>query len=91
MHVYMSGHTPLDTPTPLGDTDNTFLRRAIAWACTARARGNHLFGAVVAGADGMLLAEAYCTTTESGDPTCHAEMNALRQLGPQLTHQATPA
>ena len=35
----------------------------------------------------MLLADAYCTTTEFGDPTGHAEMNALRQLGRQLTRE----
>jgi tRNA(Arg) A34 adenosine deaminase TadA len=88
MHTFMSAYPPaFDAPTPLGETDTLFLRQAIAWACTARARGNHPFGAVVAGADGMLLAEAYCTTTESGDPTGHAEMNALRQLGWQLTRE----
>jgi tRNA(Arg) A34 adenosine deaminase TadA len=88
MHTFMSAYPPaFDEPTPLGETDSTYLRQAIAWACTARARGNHPFGAVIAGADGMLLAEAYCTTTESGDPTGHAEMNALRQLGHQLTRE----
>ncbi|WP_086911563.1 nucleoside deaminase [Acidovorax carolinensis] len=89
MHTFMSAYPPaFDEPTPLGETDTLFLRQAIAWACTARARGNHPFGAVVAGADGMLLAEAYCTTTESGDPTGHAEMNALRQLSRHLTREA---
>jgi tRNA(Arg) A34 adenosine deaminase TadA len=88
MPTFMSAYPPaFDEPTPLGETDSTSLRLGIAWACTARARGNHPFGAVNARADGMLLADAYCTTTEFGDPTGHAEMNALRQLGRQLTRE----
>ena len=60
--------------------DASFLRLAIQWAATARERGNRPFGAVIACADGQLLAEAFCNTSESGDCTGHAEINALRQL-----------
>ncbi|WP_100412632.1 nucleoside deaminase [Acidovorax sp. 69] len=75
---------PLEEPVLLDDTDGTYLRQAIAWSCTARARGNRPFGAVVIGADGKLLAEAYCNTTETGDCTGHAETNAVRQLSPRM-------
>ena len=67
--------------TSLSERDGTYLRQAIAWSCTARARGNRPFGAVVIADDGRLLAEAFCNTTETGDCTGHAETNAVRQLG----------
>ena len=74
----------LEEPTPVGDTDARYLRQAIALSATARARGNRPFGAVVVDADGKLLAEAYCNTTETGDCTGHAETNAVRQLSPRV-------
>ena len=40
------------------------------------------------GADGQLLAEAYCNTTETGDRTGHAETNVGRQLSPLLSREA---
>lgn len=78
---------PLEDPMPLDDADGTYLRQAIALSHTARARGNRPFGAVVVGADGKLLAEAYCNTTETGDCTGHAETNAVRQLGPKVPRE----
>lgn len=71
---------PFEEPARLNDTDGMYLRQAITWSCTARARGNRPFGAVVVGGDGKVLAEAYCNTTETGDCTGHAEINALRQV-----------
>ncbi|MDR6860410.1 nucleoside deaminase [Variovorax guangxiensis] len=79
---------PLEEATLVDDTDGTYLRQAIAWSRTARARGNRPFGAVVIGADGELLAEAYCNTTETGDCTGHAETNAVRQLSPIVGREA---
>jgi tRNA(adenine34) deaminase len=68
-------------PQPaLLDRDAEWLRLAFQWAATARARGNRPFGAVLVSGDGLLLAEAYCNISESGDCTGHAEINALRQL-----------
>jgi len=78
---------PLEDPMPLGDTDGTYLRRAIALSSTARARGNRPFGAVVVGGQGEVLAEAYCNTTETGDCTGHAETNAVRQLSPHASRE----
>ena len=86
MHALLSAAPDqLDDPSTLSDTDGTYLRQAIAWSCTARARGNRPFGAVVIGADGTLLAEAYCNTTETGDCTGHAETNAVRQLSTSVS------
>jgi tRNA(adenine34) deaminase len=79
---------PLEEATLVDDTDGIYLRQAIAWSRTARARGNRPFGAVVIGADGELLAEAYCNTAETGDCTGHAETNAVRQLSPVVGREA---
>lgn len=73
-----------ELPDALDETDSHHLRRAIAWACTARARGNAPFGAVLVGPDGRVLAEGYCQTHETGDPTAHAEVQALRQIGDRV-------
>ena len=59
-----------------GQDDGAQLRRAIALAAEARARGDGAFGAVLLAADGALLAEAGNRVSTSGDPTAHAEMAA---------------
>jgi tRNA(Arg) A34 adenosine deaminase TadA len=61
--------TPEDAPP---------LRRAIALAGEARARGDGAFGAVLRGADGSPLAEAGNRASTDRDPTAHAEMAAIR-------------
>ena len=63
----------------LDGQDALYLRRAIELSAVARARGNRPFGAVIASADGRVLAEAINSNTESGDCTAHAEVNALRE------------
>ena len=89
MHALLSAAPPrqLDDPAAIDDTDGTYLRQAIAWSCTARARGNRPFGAVVISEDGDLLAEAYCNTSETGDCPGHAETNAVRQLSPRFARE----
>ncbi len=68
----------------LSTQDGTYLRRAIEWSRTARERGNRPFGAVVVSAEGTVLAEAYCNTSETGDCTGHAETNAVRDVSPRV-------
>ncbi|WP_376088527.1 nucleoside deaminase [Roseomonas sp. CCTCC AB2023176] len=61
----------------LTDRDAALLRRAIALAGEARARGDRPFAAVIADADGAVLVEAGSTQGASGDGTlAHSEMNA---------------
>lgn len=86
MHALMATVPPhqFDEPADIDDIDGTYLRKAIAWSCTARARGNRPFGAIVVNAEGEILAEAYCNATETGDCTGHAEINAVRQLSPRV-------
>ncbi len=68
----------------LDERDGRYLRQAIAWSRTGRERGNRPFGAVVVSAQGEVLGEAWCNTTETGDCTGHAETNVVRQLSPQV-------
>jgi len=89
MHALMTASSgPLEEATLVDSIDGIYLRQAIVWSRTARARGNRPFGAVVIDADGELLAEAYCNTTETGDCTGHAETNAVRQLSPRVDREA---
>ena len=65
--------------------------QAIAWSRTARDRGNRPFGAVVVAANGDVLVEAYCNTSETGDCTGHAETNAVRQASKSTSRAALQA
>lgn len=53
------------------------LRRAIGIADRARAAGNHPFGALLATADGRVVAEAENTVASAHDVTGHAETNLV--------------
>ncbi|MFY3384682.1 nucleoside deaminase [Paracidovorax sp. MALMAid1276] len=72
----------------LGERDGTYLRQAIALADKARARGNRPFGALIVGADGTVLAEAWNATGETGDCTAHAETSAVRLASPAHSREA---
>jgi len=57
--------------------DEIFLRRAIALAKQARAKGQQPFGAVVVGGDGQVLAERESLKV-GGDATQHSETESVR-------------
>ncbi|RPE82039.1 nucleoside deaminase [Vulcaniibacterium tengchongense] len=69
------------------DADLRFMREAIALARANAAAGGRPFGAVLV-RDGEILARAANRIHETGDPTAHAELLAIREaasrLGPQL-------
>jgi tRNA(Arg) A34 adenosine deaminase TadA len=54
------------------------MRRAIELACEAVEQGGGPFGAVVV-LDGRVLAEGKNRVVPDGDPTAHAEINAIRK------------
>jgi tRNA(adenine34) deaminase len=60
------------------------MSRALAQAEEALHRGEVPVGAVVAGADGTLLAERHDEREARRDPTAHAEILALRAAGERL-------
>jgi tRNA(Arg) A34 adenosine deaminase TadA len=67
------------TPLPAEDADH--LRRAIALAGEARARGDRPFAALIVAADGAVLAAAGSTQGAGGGGTlAHSEMNAAHAV-----------
>lgn len=84
-----AAETEIDPPSTairtMSETDLRHLRSAIGLARRARERGNRPFGAVLVGADGRVLGEGENTVATSGDPTGHAELNLIREVGPRLT------
>jgi tRNA(Arg) A34 adenosine deaminase TadA len=62
----------------MDETDLKHLRAAIDLARSARAHGNHPFGALIADAHGNTLLEAENTVVTERDCTGHAETNLMR-------------
>lgn len=77
--------------TNMTGQDGRYLLQAIAWSRTARDRGNRPFGAVIVSANGDVLVEAYCNTSETGDCTGHAETNAVRQASKSISRDTLKA
>jgi tRNA(Arg) A34 adenosine deaminase TadA len=68
--------------------DLSYLRRAIALASEAKARGKHPFGAVVVASNGEVLAEAVnAFGWPDGDATGHAELIAVREASRRFPPQ----
>src|SRR5262245_34953755 len=67
----------------MNDLHERFVRQAIDLARSARAAGNHPFGALLV-VDGEVVATAQNTVHTDRDPTAHAETNliarAIREL-----------
>ncbi|PHP65356.1 tRNA-specific adenosine deaminase [Zhengella mangrovi] len=61
------------------------LRRTIELATESRARGDHPFGALLAGPDGEILLEAMNTCGTKGDRTGHAERNLMTEASLRFT------
>jgi tRNA(adenine34) deaminase len=59
--------------------DDTSMRLALEEARAARAAGEVPVGAVVLDHDGVVIGRGHNTREESGDPTAHAEIVALRR------------
>lgn len=60
------------------NADLDLLRRTIEIARQSRQHGNHPFGALLAGDDGLVLLEAENTVVTSPDCSGHAELNLVR-------------
>lgn len=64
--------------TSIDAGEERYLRRAVELARLAREAGDRPYGAVLVGEDGRVLAEGRNATVSDGDPTSHAELNAVR-------------
>ena len=65
------------------DTHEDYMRMALEEARTAASLGEAPIGAVVV-QDGRIVGRGYNTTETAKDPTCHAEMNAIREAAKTL-------
>lgn len=69
---------PNDEPRPTDASDEAWMRIALTEADAATAHGDVPVGAVIVDADGNELARDHNRREETGDPTAHAELLALR-------------
>jgi tRNA(Arg) A34 adenosine deaminase TadA len=60
--------------------DPTHLDAALRIALDTLAAGNKPFGAVLVAADGRILATGRNAVAQTGDPTAHAELDAVRAV-----------
>jgi tRNA(Arg) A34 adenosine deaminase TadA len=60
--------------------DRTHLDHALRLAHETLAAGNKPFGAVLVAADGRVLATGCNAVAQTGDPTAHAELDAVRAV-----------
>ncbi|HUJ48345.1 MAG TPA: nucleoside deaminase [Rhizomicrobium sp.] len=68
-------------------TDNEFMAMALAEAKAAGGRGEVPVGAVLANADGAMLARNGNRILEQRDPTAHAEMLVIRESAAKLGNE----
>jgi tRNA(Arg) A34 adenosine deaminase TadA len=67
------------------EIDLQLLRAAIDLAASARGRGNHPFGALLASERGEILLKAENTVMTERDCTAHAETNLVRAASQELS------
>lgn len=65
---------------------DNYMQIAFDEACLSLREGNHGFGAVIIDVDGKEIARARDRERTEGDPTSHAEMNAIRAASKVLGH-----
>lgn len=63
--------------------DEKIMRRAIDLAREKYIEGGHAVAAIIV-RDDEIISEAYTTIERDQDPTCHAEMNAIRETAKKL-------
>jgi tRNA(adenine34) deaminase len=70
----------------MSDDDEKWMRLALAEADRAAAAGDVPVGAVIVDGDGDLLSEGRNRRELEGDPTAHAEVDALRRAAARQGH-----
>jgi creatinine deaminase len=67
---------------------DAFMQAALREALAARAQGGHPFGAALVRGD-RIIGTGHNRMVQSGDPTSHAEIEAIRNAGRQETYADT--
>jgi tRNA(Arg) A34 adenosine deaminase TadA len=73
------------------ETDEQFLRRAIALAAAGRAAGEEPYGSLLVGPTGTTVAEAYNTVLSDGDISAHPEFKLAKWASVNLDPTAAAA
>ena len=85
------GEQPQSRPDGMGESDERWMRRALALAERAeREDGEVPVGAVLVSASGEVLGEGWNRNITESDPTAHAEIVAMRQAGRALGNHRLP-
>ncbi len=66
--------------------DKDWMRKAYQLALQAEKEGEIPVGAVLVGEDNQLLGQGYNAVIKHSDPTCHAEIIAIREAAKQLNN-----
>jgi tRNA(Arg) A34 adenosine deaminase TadA len=69
----------------MSTNDQKFIRLAIEIARRSRDHGNHPFGAILVDDKEQVLLEAENSVVTTGDITCHAELNLLREASAKFS------
>lgn len=75
---------------PDADADRRWMRHALGLAARAEASGEVPIGAVLVDAEGRVLGEGWNRVIAEADPTCHAEIVALREAARRLDNYRLP-
>jgi tRNA(Arg) A34 adenosine deaminase TadA len=71
---------------PQAASDTAFMARALEMKASAEAAGDQAYGAVVV-RDGRIVGQAPSAVVTRGDPTAHAEMEAIRDAARRLSQR----
>jgi tRNA(Arg) A34 adenosine deaminase TadA len=71
----------------MNEIELNLLRKTLEIARSARAKGNHPFGALLADKNGNILLEAENTVFTGKDITAHAELNLVREAARKYTFE----
>lgn len=67
-----------------------FMRKAIEEAKNSAQSGQYALGSVIVDGDGKIIATGHTMLHENNDPTCHAEINAIRSACTKLQNRYLP-
>lgn len=67
-----------------------FMKKAVEEARNSASLGQYALGSVIVDGNGKIIATEHTTLHENNDPTCHAEINAVRSACTKLQNRYLP-